>query len=59
VSAIVLADEGEGQTAISLSAVQSLEVILDMYVNKSETLSHDVIPVSFVLRMAMATRNSV
>ena len=58
-SAIVLADEGERHTAMSLSAVHSLEVILDMYVNKSETLSQDVIPVSFVLRMAMATRNSV
>ena len=58
-SAIVLADEGERHTAMSLSAVQSLEVILDMYVNKSETLSQDVIPVSFVLRMAIATRNSV
>lgn len=51
--------DGTRLTAISLSAVQNLEVILDMNVNRSETLSQEVMPVSFVFSMAIATRNRV
>jgi hypothetical protein len=44
---------------MSLSAVQSLEVILDMNVKRSETLSQAVMPLSFVFRIAIATLKSV
>jgi hypothetical protein len=48
---------GERLTAINLSALHSREVILDMYVNRSETLSQAVILPSFILSIAIATRN--
>jgi hypothetical protein len=45
-------------TAISLSAVQSRDVMLDMNAKRSETLSQAVIEPSFILSMDIAIRKS-